>query len=982
MHKRLFLSMLTLAAIGAIVGWSAWQCATGSARRLSDARTELARGNPQGAQRLARTVLQQEPASSEALWLVAASAVELDQTDAALAAFRQLPEGRRSDLLERLLGAGERAVRSGRLWQAEQLWLAALPLASQDVMLHDRLASIYALQGRRQACREHALAIVHQGRAVVGHLIMLSYDQMQFDVRQLRNAAPQTGGDVGLLLVSGAYALRHNQTAVAMQRLRQVVAAAPDWLDAQAMLGRAFLASDDDEAFLTWWRQLPESAQEHDEVWAIRGLFERREGRPRVAVRCFWEALRRNPNHVGANYQLVRLLETLGESTLGQRFLERVTQLQQFDRLITRIGQERRNAAAMLEAAQVAEQLGRLWEACGWSQLAAQFDPQQAAARDHWRRLKTRTESEPALPLNLPSANPALQVDLSAYPLPPRVPTVATRRRAPPATASTPLDAASGTIRFEDQAELAQLDFVHVSQATSQSGSRMCELFGGGVAVIDYDQDGWPDLYFTQSGTWPPDPQQTQFHHRLFRNLGSGRFQDVTPPAGVGANGYGQGLAVGDYDNDGFPDLYVAHIGQNRLYHNNGDGTFSDVTAGCGLQGEYWTSSCLIADLNGDGLPDLYDVTYLTDRGRFAAICHRPGQSTTCTPNVFQAETDHLLVNAGDGTFRDVSETAGIVVPDGKGLGVVAADFNGSGLLSLFVANDDVPSFYFLNRTARPGQLPSFTDRGVLSGLAYNGDGGTQGSMGVAVEDFDGNGLLDLFVTTFENQSKTLYLQESPDQFVDASRQFGLRDPLWSMVGFGTQAIDADLDGYPDLVVTNGHLYDASSEGTPYRQRPQCFRNLQGQRFVELPAPDVGDWFAGAYLGRGLARLDWNRDGREDFAVAQLSGPAALVTNVSPHAGHYLAVRLAGTSGARDALGATVRVTAAGRTWTKQLTAGDGYQASNQRQLVFGLGRAEQVEAVTVAWPGGQQQAFAGLALDRQVLLVEGRAEPISLSHE
>jgi hypothetical protein len=250
----------------------------------------------------------------------------------------------------------------------------------------------------------------------------------------------------------------------------------------------------------------------------------------------------------------------------------------------------------------------------------------------------------------------------------------------------------------------------------------------------------------------------------------------------------------------------------------------------------------------------------------------------------------------------------------------------------------------------------------------------------VAADDFDGNGLLDLFVTTFENQAKTLYLQESPDQFFDASREFGLRDPMWSMVGFGTQALDADLDGYPDLAVTNGHLYDVSSGGTPYRMRPQFFRNLQGRRFAEVPPAEAGEWFAAAYLGRGLARLDWNRDGREDFVVAQLDGLAGLVTNVSPRPGHYLAVRLVGTAGARDAIGATVRVTAGKRTWMKQLTAGDGYQASNQRQLVFGLGQAAQVDALTVVWPGGEQQTFAAQPADRQVLLIEGQMEPVESS--
>lgn len=316
------------------------------------------------------------------------------------------------------------------------------------------------------------------------------------------------------------------------------------------------------------------------------------------------------------------------------------------------------------------------------------------------------------------------------------------------------------------------------------------------------------------------------------------------------------------------------------------------------------------------------------------------------------------------------------VVPDGKGLGVVAADFDGSGRLSLFVGNDAVPNFLFVNETPSPGAPPRCSEQALVAGVAVDGEGRSQACMGLAAGDADGNGRLDLFITNFRNEANTLYLQQDVLTWVDDTRRAGLYAASFDLLGFGTQFLDADLDGRPDLVVINGHVGDLRQHGVPYQMRPQFFRNVGAGRFVELPGAAAGEFFQGAYLGRGLARLDWNRDGRPDFVAQRLETPAALVTNRTLRTGHFLSVKLTGTESARDAIGATVSFTAGGQPQLAQLVAGDGYMASNERQLFFGLAAATTIERLEVAWPSGRRSVFTNLDADQELHIIEGHDRP------
>jgi hypothetical protein len=570
----------------------------------------------------------------------------------------------------------------------------------------------------------------------------------------------------------------------------------------------------------------------------------------------------------------------------------------------------------------------------------------------------------------LPADDLARRFDLSSYPLPP-----SPAGSAASASGENQQNSTGGRIAFDDDSGRLGLHFVYFNgDDPSTEGRRMFEYTGGGVAALDFDRDGWCDVYFTQGTDWPPEPSNRRYLDALFRNDAGGRFIDVAAVAGIADAGFGQGATSGDCNNDGFPDLYVANIDGNRLYRNNGDGTFTDATRASGLgRHAHWTTSCLLADINGDSFPDVYDVSFLDGDDVFTRICRDPdGKARSCAPSVFPAAPDHVYLGRGDGTFAEVTKELGFDVPDGDGLGIVAADFDDSGNLSVFIANDGRPNFYFAPAGAR------WQEQGAICGLAYTASGAPQASMGVAAGDANNDGLVDLFVSNFYNEGDTLYLNLGSGTFTDRSYYAGVYDPSLSFLGFGAQFLDADLDGWEDLIVTNGHVDDFTYKQIPYRMRAQFYRNRRG-RFSELLTRDLGPFFDELKLGRGLARLDWNRDGLNDVVISHLGDPAALLTNRTSSPGRGLGLRLVGTTRSRDAIGARVGVRAGELHLQRQLTAGDGYQAANERRLEFGLaGRVGDVE-LEIHWPGGARQTFVGVRTGREYLAVEGRPDLVPL---
>ncbi|MCA8999705.1 MAG: CRTAC1 family protein, partial [Planctomycetaceae bacterium] len=500
------------------------------------------------------------------------------------------------------------------------------------------------------------------------------------------------------------------------------------------------------------------------------------------------------------------------------------------------------------------------------------------------------------------------------------------------------------------------------------------ETTGGGTVAFDYDLDSWPDLYFTQGAPiWEGDDDVLK-PDALFANR-TGRAVLVTDPAGLGDTGFGQGATSGDIQNDGFPDLYVCNLYGNRFYENNGDGTFSEITDQTKTAGDQWSLSSVIVDLNRDSLPDLYVVNYLKRDAVFNQRCKRNGEPLTCAPTMFPAEQDRLYVNKGDGTFEEMTQTSGIVQPDGKGLAILAGDLDDSRRISLYIGNDTTADFFLKNQTDLGGK-PVFREAGLISGLALDGAGRSLATMGIAAGDIDRSGSLDLFVTDFYETSNVLYLQEAPGQFVDSTKRAGLYEPSIPLLGFGTEFVDADLDGELDLFVTNGHVDRTFATGEPDEMPPQFYRGRPGVRFELLSSGRLGTYFEGKYLGRSVSRLDWNRDGRDDLSVLHLYTPVGLLVNESDVAGHFLKLFLKGRTVDRDAIGTKVTVYAGDDVWHHQLVAGDGYMTTNERQITVGLGDHAQADRVLIQWMDGTTTELFNLQGDSTFLIDQSELQP------
>jgi hypothetical protein len=609
-------------------------------------------------------------------------------------------------------------------------------------------------------------------------------------------------------------------------------------------------------------------------------------------------------------------------------------------------------ATHLAELARAAEAAGRRFDAKAWWALAARRDR------------STRVEAEAAL-ARLANAEPAAGYGGTLADL------LGPFRPRGGATGAVPV--ASSIPAFTDDAERRGLVFTF-DNGRSQL-HQLPETFSGGVALLDFDGDGWLDVYAVQGGTFPPGQDPPRFGDRLFRNRGDGRFEDATVSSGLAglAGGYGFGAAVGDYDNDGRPDLFITRWRSYTLYHNLGQGRFEDITARAGLGGDRdWPTSAAWADLDNDGDLDLYVCHYLKWDEASPPTCahpHRRG-SAYCDPRFLPSLPDHVFRNDG-GRFVDVSAEAGILAADrdGRGLGVVAADLDDDGKIDLFVANDTTANFFFRNRGGF-----RFTEEGPESGLAASAGGGYLAGMGVACGDLDGDGRLDLAVTNFYGESTTLYHNHSGGQFSDRAAAAGLAAPTRFVLGFGLAALDANNDGNLDLAQANGHV-DDFRPAVPYAMPAQLFLGDGAGRLIDVSRRAGPPWQV-PRLARGLAIGDLDNDGRTDVIIVSENAPLALLHDESEARNHSLTLLLEGTASNRDAVGARVAVTAAGKTQVAARLGGGSYLSASDPRLHFGLGSARQVDRIEVKWPSGRRDCYEGLLADAGYHLREGDPAP------
>jgi len=507
------------------------------------------------------------------------------------------------------------------------------------------------------------------------------------------------------------------------------------------------------------------------------------------------------------------------------------------------------------------------------------------------------------------------------------------------------------------------IDFIYDNGAQGQL--LMVESLGGGVAWFDYKLDDRLDLYLTQGGDpAAPDPSSRPAD-RLYRQLAVDRFTPVEQPAGIDERQYGQGVAVGDYDNDGFPDIYVTNVGANTFFRNLGDGTFEETAQSLGIDDARWSSSAAWGDLDLDGDLDLYVCNYLKYDPYEPFKCEKDGLPALCHPRQLPHWPDECFENLGDGRFAARSREWNLSGDGNKALGVAIADFTNDGLPDIYVANDTTPNFLFVRQPDI-----GFQDAALKLGTALSGDGAMQASMGVAVGDFDRNGALDLYLTHFTGEANTLYQNLGEYGFQDISGVTGIRRATFPKLGFGTVMADLDADGRMELFVTNGHIDERNADGDGYRQQPQLL-TFDGKSWIDC-SELAGPFFSETYVGRGVATGDFDQDGDDDLFVVHQNSPAALLRNDSER-GHWLRLRFLGTKANRFGIG--VRVTAVGPgidpPLISELAGGTSYCATHEPNLFLPLGEASGPVSLEIRWPGGSTQSIHVEEIDRKLTVIE-----------
>jgi hypothetical protein len=534
---------------------------------------------------------------------------------------------------------------------------------------------------------------------------------------------------------------------------------------------------------------------------------------------------------------------------------------------------------------------------------------------------------------------------------------------------------ASASPLFEEvPSSVSGLTWVHDNAMSPER--YLPESLGPGVAFLDYDNDGWMDIYLVNSG--PSDFFKPSKHLRnaLYKNNRDGTFTDVTEKAGVAGGTFGMGVAVGDYNNDGFPDIFVTSYGRTILYRNNGDGTFTDVTEKSGLPMDGWTTSAVWFDYDNDGKLDLFICSFVDFGKTQHLMCgdNKLGRHYYCIPRMYKGTPSFLFHNNGDGTFTEVGRGTDIEKAVGKGLGVVATDINNDGRMDLFVSNDTVQNYLFVNRGPGPGGKYRWEEIGLSAEVAFSDNGAARSGMGVDAGDYDGDGWEDLFVANIDQQDFSMYRNTGKERFVDVAGKQSIAQATRLLSGWGLKYFDYDNDGFIDLILSNGHPDDMIEMYSPqvkYKEPLLLFHQENGK--LRNVSAEAGPAFARSYTARGLAIGDFNNDGRLDVLIGNNGGDVVLLKNNSGRGNHWIGLKLEGKTCNRDAVGARVTWSVNGVKKSRQKNSGGSYLSSHDPRMVLGLGTAAKVDYVEIKWPGPSKKVtrLTDLPMDKYTTVQE-----------
>lgn len=814
--------------------------------------------------------------------------------------------------------------------------------------------------GRREEASQQAAKLCLAGAATPSELLSL--------IRRTDSFPPMLNGqtDPEKLFEPGLGMARWHFT---QSDFRQAIKALEGQLNSKssspaalALFGRLLAETQAFDQIPTWFAKCDQtSISELGDYWTALGTYFSDQRKYEASARALLEAVTRNPTDRVAFQRLAKVFDALGRSEDAAQYRARAIKISDTELSAETLYFASANPVARQQLMKQVMDLERPFETLAWTLLSLP----QHAARQRQLVIEQRNQllqSERALAMA--SESSSIGVDRTQFDIESAIKELLsqpTDRVSQSAVATVIADP-----QLENVAEETGLKFQWYCDTENDFESiPIHESVGGGIAVLDFDLDGWPDIYLGQGAGEPPTDQSTK-SNVLYRNLNA-TFRDITNASATEDFNYAAGIAAGDVNQDGFADLYLGSLGHNRLLINNGDGTFHDATPSMGDVTDQFSTSLAIADINGDHLPDLFEAIYIEMDGAFRLPAIGPdGNPTQPSPLEHYAQSDRWLTNQGNGNFQ-LNEVGTDVAKPGTSLGVIVSDFDGNGTNEIFVGNDVRPNHFLVH--GKDNELRNAADAlGVANGLS----GAANGCMGIASGDFDRNGTLDLHITNFHDESANFYLQSTSGGFTDLAVRYGMDAFSKPMVGFGTKAVDLDRNGWLDLVVSNGHIFDMSKFGEGFRMSPQVL--LRSGNGFELAEMGGSDYWEQIYLGRSVATLDHDRNGSIDFLIGHLDAPTALLRNQTITAGHSLQFELVGTSSERDAIGTRIVIHIGQDSLTQWVVAGDGYFASDEAMIDFGIPPEASVSRVSVSWPSGIKQEFESPTLDRRYLIVEGES--------
>ncbi len=869
---------------------------------------------------------------------------------------------------------------NARLAEAEKRAKQLLAIHPKDSETVKTLSALLDLQGRRFEASLWVQRLVDLGQVDINTLVLAVDTVKPVNSDPIVAKLLENFPDAPRLRSSYAFGLLHDKKPVEAEALFRELIAEPDPAPSSYLgIGQSLIDQERFDDFVDWLASAPRAELESlPAYWRILGTWFQHNQEFVSAIYCYTKSVELDPMDylaIGPLSQCLMADQQTDNASAAEAMFQR---MQLANRNINYSRDGFRRPEWMFQIADTLRDVGREVESLAWRELCEKdnnADPNKIAPI----RSKRIDLSARGTGHMLTTALPYQSRDLPPPDLAEAISKGKNNSEMRSVVRLGSRDKVQATLRWEDVAESLHARFQYVNgDDPQQIGMQTYQSNGAGAGAIDYDRDGWPDLYVLQGGGDPRVPS-SNLPCALFRNQFGTAFQDVASLAGVTNLAYGQGVAVGDWDQDGFADMFILNFGQNRLMRNMGDGTFEqvdvpdmhrDIT-----NAPVWSVSGAIADINGDHLPDLIEVNYSSGIDVITHQCFNKNKiPQVCRPTEFPASQDFIYLSDGQGSFTIANSQWQLNLDEGRGLGVIVGNLDQSLGNDIYIANDMSPNNLLLSRE-NPNKSEEYllADEAVRRGCAVDIQGKPQASMGVGCADVDRNGEFDLFMTNFIDEYNALYLQSS-GFYQDASRRYKLIDPKKKTLGFGAQLIDLDLDGWQDAVVVNGHVDDYRASGQPFEMQPQVFVQ-QDNSFNEVTSDSLGSFFSKSYLSRALGIWDFNRDSKPDWFVTHLDHPLSILRNDSVSSGSWIAIELIGVESERDAIGAVLNVVVQTDLWVHQRLAGNGFECTNEPWIFLGLGNAPKIDRLEIQWPSGRNSTFTDLEVNRKYRVWESNSQ-------